>query len=179
MRHSRRRTGALITNDPNVSQTYKGVEITMNEAAVEPLADVGRLYLRENRIDNVSVDVSPNYLINANGNITPDAAVSGSSRCAGCSAANSDRPNQFKLTGMYIAPWHDVIISGNLQPAAGPCNDASDQPRRSGFATNQIINLEPLGTTRIDPLTKIDLRLGKLFTFAAAGRRRRRWISTT
>lgn len=32
-----------------------------------------------------------------------------------------------------------------------------------GFATNQSINLEPLGSTRLDTLTKIDLRVGKLF----------------
>ena len=35
----------------------------------------------------------------------------------------------------------------------------------TGFATNQIINLEPLGNTRLDTLTKVDLRVGKLFRF--------------
>ncbi|HKN45648.1 MAG TPA: hypothetical protein VJW23_17180, partial [Propionibacteriaceae bacterium] len=38
--------------------------------------------------------------------------------------------------------------------------------RAVGFATNQIINLEPLGNTRLDPLNKIDVRVGKLFRFA-------------
>ena len=42
-----------------------------DQAAVEPLADAGRLHAVEERsIDDVSVDISPNFLINANGNIT-------------------------------------------------------------------------------------------------------------
>src|SRR5262249_36538749 len=38
--------------------------------------------------------------------------------------------------------------------------------RAVGFSTNQIINLEPMGSSRIDVLTKIDLRVGKLFRLA-------------
>ena len=51
-----------------------------------------------NRIDNVTLDASPNFLIDANGLITADVGVAGSTRCAGCGASNADRPNQFKLT---------------------------------------------------------------------------------
>ena len=67
----------------------------------------------------------------------------------------ADRPNQFKLTGMYILPWHDVIVSGNasLQQGTAVTRQIS---RAVGFATNQIINLEPLGNTRLEPLNKID-----------------------
>jgi hypothetical protein len=107
--------------------------------------------LSKNRLDNVSVDTSPNLLINANGNIT--------------NASFADRPNQFKLTGMYIMPWHDVIVSGNFSSQQGPPTTRQIS-RAVGFATNQIINLEPLGATRLDTLNKIDLRLGKLFRFA-------------
>ena len=49
------------------------------------------------RIDNISVATSPNSLINANGNVTD--------------TNGPDRPNQFKLTGMYILPWQDLIIT--------------------------------------------------------------------
>jgi hypothetical protein len=62
--------------------------------------------LAKNRVDNYSIDVSPNFLINANGNVT--------------AAANADRPNQFKLTGMYLMPFHDVIVSGNFRSQQGP-----------------------------------------------------------
>ena len=100
--------------------------------------------------DGVSFDTSPNFLINANGNIT--------------GTANADRPNQFKLTGMYILPWHDVIVSGNFSAQQGP-PITRQISRAVGFSTNQIINLEPLGNTRLDTLTKVDLRLGKVFKF--------------
>jgi hypothetical protein len=66
---------------------------------------------------------------------------------------------------MYIMPWQDVILSGNLSIQQGP--PITRQINRAiGFATNQIIYLEPLGNTRLDPLTKIDVRIGKLFRFA-------------
>jgi hypothetical protein len=109
--------------------------------------------LSKNEILNVSLDTSPNFLINANGNIT--------------GAANADRPNQFKLTGMYILPFYDIILSGNYSAQQGP--PVTRQISRAvGFATNQIINLEPLGNTRIDTLNKLDVRVGKLIRMPAS-----------
>ena len=92
--------------------------------------------------------MSPNFLINANGNIT--------------AAANADRPNQFKLTGMYLMPFHDVIVSGNFRSQQGP-PFTRQISRALNFGAAQTINLEPIGSTRIDTLTTIDLRVGKLF----------------
>ena len=66
---------------------------------------------------------------------------------------------------MYILPWHDIIISGNLSDRSGTADHAPDQPRGGDRRRNQIINLEPLGSTRLDTLTKIDVRVGKLFKF--------------
>ncbi|MBI3490332.1 MAG: hypothetical protein HY047_00795 [Acidobacteria bacterium] len=104
--------------------------------------------LSKNQISDVSVDTSPNFLINANGNIT--------------NAANADRPNQFKLTGMYIFPWHDVILSTNIRSQQGP--PVTRQISRAlNVGGSQTINLEPLGNTRLATLNTIDLRLGKLF----------------
>ncbi len=142
---------SLITNDPNVTQSYKGLEITLNKRLSNRWQMLAGYTLSKSRLDNVSVDTSPNFLINANGNIT--------------NTSFADRPNQFKLTGMYILPWHDVIVSSNLSSQQGP--PVTRQISRAvGFSTNQIINLEPLGNTRLDPLTKIDVRVGKLFKFA-------------
>jgi hypothetical protein len=155
----------IITNDPNVTQSYKGLELTLTKRFSNNWQMLAGYTRGKNRIDDISVDVSPNFLINANGNISPDAGVAGSSRCSGCGASNADRPNQFKLTGMYLLP-RDIILSGNLSVQQGP--PATRQISRAvGFATNQIINLEPMGASRLDTLTKIDVRVGKLFKFAS------------
>src|SRR5262249_50820278 len=106
-------------------------------------------------IDRVSVDTSattasPNLLINANGLIT--------------GTANSDRPNLFKLTGTYILPWQDVVISGNLRSESGP--PVTRQISRAlAFGGSQTINLEPSGNHRLPVETTLDLRLGKQFKF--------------
>jgi hypothetical protein len=149
------RTSALnrtiITNDPKVVQSYKGIEFTLTKRFANRWQMLAGYTLSKNKLDDVSVDTSPNFLINANGNIT--------------TSSSADRPNQFKFTGMYIMPWHDVILSGNFSAQQGP-PFTRQISRAVGFATNQIINLEPLGNTRIDTLTKIDVRLGKQFKLA-------------
>jgi hypothetical protein len=59
-----------------------------------------------------------------------------------------------------------VIVSGNFSSQQGP--PVTRQISRAvGFSTNQIINLEPLGNSRIDTLNKFDLRFGKQFRFPA------------
>ena len=154
----------LITNDPNVVQSYKGLELTVTKRLSNRWQMLAGYTLSRNQIDGISVDVSPNFLINANGNIASDAQVGGSSRCSGCGAANADRPNQFKLTGMYLLPFHDVIVSGNFRSQQGPAFTRQIS-RALAFGAAQTINLEPLGSTRIDTLTTIDFRVGKLFKF--------------
>src|SRR6185295_11535522 len=155
---------AFITNDPTAVGTYKGLELTLTKRLSNRWQMLAGYTLSKSQINGISVDVSPNFLINANGNITSDGAVGGASRCGICGAANADRPNQFKLTGMYLLPFHDVIVSGNFRAQQGPA--FTRQISRSlNFGAAQTINLEPLGSTRIDTLTTIDLRLGKLFKF--------------
>jgi hypothetical protein len=151
------RTSALnrtvITNDTNFLQTYKGLELTMNKRLSNRWQLLVGYTLAKTELNNITVNTSPNLLINATGNITDTNAP--------------DRPNQFKSTGMYILPWHDVLISGNLSIQQGP-PITRQISRAVGFATNQIINLEPLGNTRLDTLTKIDVRIGKVFRFAGS-----------
>jgi hypothetical protein len=142
---------SVITNDPTEVQTYKGIEFTLTKRFSNRWQMLAGYTLSKNRLDGVSLDTSPNFLINANGNIT--------------TTSSADRPNQFKLTGMYILPWQDVIVSGNFSSQQGP-PITRQISRAVGFATNQIINLEPLGNTRLDTLNKIDLRVGKLFKMA-------------
>ncbi len=138
----------IITNDRNITQSYRGLELTLTKRLSDRWQMLAGYTRSKNRVEGVSVDTSPNFLINADGNIT--------------GAANADRPNQFKLTGMYLIPFHDIILSGNFSAQQGP--PVTRQISRAvGFATNQIINLEPLGSTRLDTLTKVDVRVGKLF----------------
>jgi len=140
----------VITNDPNVLQSYKGLEITATKRLSNRWQMLAGYTLSKNKIEDVSIDTSPNFLINANGNIT--------------GTANADRPNQFKLTGMYILPLHDVIVSGNLRVQQGP--PVTRQISRAlAIGGSQTINLEPLGNTRLDTLTTVDVRVGKLFKF--------------
>lgn len=153
---------SVITNDPNAKEVYKGLEITLNKRLTNRWQMLAGYTFSKNELVDATLDTSPNFLINANGNISPDAGVGGSTRCAGCGASNADRPNQFKLTGMYLLPWHDVILSGNFSSQQGPAYTRQIN-RAVGFATNQIINLEPMGNSRIDTLNKIDVRVGKLF----------------
>ncbi len=155
----------IITNDPKVTQSYKGIEFTLTKRLSNRWQMLAGYTLSKSEINDISVDVSPNFLINANGNITADAAVGGSSRCAGCSAANADRPNQFKFTGMYILPWYDVVLSGNFSSQQGPPVTRQISQRLS-IGGSQTINLEPLGSHRMPTLNKIDVRVGKLFRFA-------------
>lgn len=141
----------VITNDPTATQSYRGVEITLTKRLSNRWQMLAGYTLSKNKIEDVSVDTSPNFLINANGNIT--------------NAANADRPNQFKLTFMYILPRQDVIISGNFTSQQGP-PVTRQISQRLAIGGSQTIFLEPLGSSRLDTLNKIDLRVGKIFRFA-------------
>src|SRR5438309_11711915 len=118
-----------------------------------------------NRIEDLSIDFSPNFLITASGYISPDVTVTGATRCQGCGASNADRPNQFKLTGMYILPWQDVIVSANYLGLSGP-PITRQISRALAIGGAQTINVEPLGSLRLDFQNKIDLRLGKMIRIA-------------
>jgi carboxypeptidase family protein/TonB-dependent receptor-like protein len=157
----------LITNDPNVLQSYSGLEITLTKRFTDRWQMLAGYTRSTNEIENVSVDVSPNFLINMNGNISPDASVGGSSRCSGCGASNADKPNQFKLTGMYVLPWQELIVSGNYSGVSGP-PITRQISRALAIGGSQTINLEPLGGRRLDFQNRIDLRVGKLFKFASS-----------
>jgi hypothetical protein len=155
----------LVTNDPTVLQSYKGLELTVTKRFSNRWQMLAGYTRSKNQIENVSVDLSPNLLINMNGTISPDANITGFTRCSGCGASNADKPNQFKLTGMYMLPWYDVILSGNYSGVSGP--PVTRQINRAlAIGGSQTINLEPLGSRRLDFQNRIDFRVGKLFNFA-------------
>jgi hypothetical protein len=155
----------VITNDPNVLQSYKGLELTLTKRFTNRWQMLAGYTASVNRIDNISVDVSPNFLINSSGVIASDSSVTGSSRCSGCGASNGDKPNQFKLTGMYVLPWYDLITSVNYSGVSGPAYTRQIS-RALAIGGSQTINLEPMGNTRLDFQNRIDVRVGKLFKLA-------------
>jgi Carboxypeptidase regulatory-like domain/TonB-dependent Receptor Plug Domain len=158
----------VITNDPNVLQSYKGLELTLTKRFTNRWQGLVGYTRSVNRLDDISVDVSPNFLINANGVIASDANpgnLGGSSRCSGCGASNGDKPNQFKLTGMYILPWQEIITSVNYSGVSGPAYTRQIS-RALAIGGSQTINLQPMGSTRLDFQNRIDVRVGKLFKFS-------------
>jgi len=156
----------VITNDPTVLQRYSGLEITATKRFTDRWQMLAGYTRSSNRIENVSVDISPNFLINMDRPITPDAGVgNGSSRCSGCGASNADKPNQFKLTGMYVLPFQDIIVSGNYSGVSGPAVTRQIS-RALAIGGSQTINLEALGSRRLDFQNRIDVRIGKVFRFA-------------
>ena len=62
----------LITNDPNVLQSYKGLEITLTKRFSNRWQMLAGYTLSKNRHRRRQRRHSPNLLINANGNITGD-----------------------------------------------------------------------------------------------------------
>jgi hypothetical protein len=139
----------VITNDPRMVQSYRGLEITLTKRFSNRWQMLAGYTRSKNEISDMSVATSPNLLIDANGNVT--------------TAANADRPNQFKLTGTYMFPW-DVTVSGNFRSQSGPPVTRQISTRLA-IGGSETINLEPLGSTRIDTLNTLDLRAGKVVRF--------------
>ena len=104
----------LITNDPTRLLSYKGLEITGTKRLSNRWQMLAGYTWSTNRQDDASIDTSPNLLINANGVIT--------------TAANADRPHQFKLTGSYLLPYPGHPAQRELPFAERSAGDASDQP---------------------------------------------------
>ncbi len=156
---------AVITTDPTAVQSYKGLELTITKRMSDRWQMLAGYTRSANRLDNLSVDNSPNFLINTNGYITNDLSVNGSARCNGCASSNGDRPNTFKATGMYVLPWYDVILSGNLLVQSGPAITRQIS-RALNFGAAQTINLAPLGSDRLDAEPRLDFRIGKQFKWS-------------
>ena len=74
----------------------------------------------------------------------------------------NDRPQQFKLTGTYILPWHEISVSGNYRAQSGPAirRTVSTALQVGGTTT---VNVEPFGGDRLDALRTLDLRASKSF----------------
>jgi Carboxypeptidase regulatory-like domain/TonB-dependent Receptor Plug Domain len=142
----------FVTNDPTRVLKYDGLEISATKRLSKRWQMVAGYTRSKNKQTGTSIDTSPNLLINANGNLT--------------STGYADKPNQFKLTGSYVMPFQDILLSANLRSSSGP-PVTRQISQRLNFGGNQTINLEPLGTHRLPTLNTIDLRASKIFRFGA------------
>jgi hypothetical protein len=150
----------FFTNDRNMLQTYKGIEITATKRMSNRWQMLAGYTFSRSRITGLSVNTNPNFLINAEGPLSGQANIGG----ANFNGQIGDRPHQFKLTGTYILPWYDIGLAGNLNSQSGIAvtRQISVQQTVGGSST---VNVEPLGSERLDARTVMDLRLFKTVRF--------------
>ncbi|HXG89724.1 MAG TPA: TonB-dependent receptor [Vicinamibacterales bacterium] len=136
-----------FTNDPTSLQTYSGLELTMTKRMANRWQMLAGYTFSRTRISGVSVNINPNTLINAEGPVTGQLG---------------DRPHQFKVTGTYILPWHDLGVAGNFNTQSGIVVTRQVNTALTVGGTTTV-NVEPLGSTRLSQRTAADVRLFKTF----------------
>src|SRR5262249_1671063 len=94
----------VVTNDPPLLQTYKGVEITGTKRMSNRWQMLAGLTLGRTRVTGTSVNTNPDVLINADGLVTGQLG---------------DRPYILKWTGTYILPFHDISLAANFLSESG------------------------------------------------------------
>jgi hypothetical protein len=139
----------FLTNDRNSLQTYKGLEITATKRMSNRWQMLAGYTFARTRISGVSVNVNPNALINAEGLVTGQLG---------------DRPHQFKLTGTYVLPFYDIGLAGNVNSQSGIAVTRQVSTPLS-VGGNTTVNVEPLGSYRLDARTAMDLRVFKTTRF--------------
>ena len=152
--YNRNSTVNLIrfTNDPTSLQTYKGLEFTVTKRMSNRWQMLAGYTYSQSRISGVSVNVNPNALINATGPVTGQLG---------------DRPHQFKLTGTYVLPLYDIGVAGNFNSQSGILLTRQINTPLS-VGGNTTVNVEPLGSYRLDPRTSMDVRVFKTVRFGSA-----------
>ncbi len=138
-----------FTNDPTSLQTYKGIEITATKRMSNRWQMLAGYTFSRTSISGVSVNTNPNNLIFADGKVTGQLG---------------DRPHQFKLTGSYVLPWYDIGLAANFNSQSGIAVTRQVSTSLSVGGTTTV-NVEELGTNRLDARTAIDLRFFKAFMF--------------
>jgi hypothetical protein len=76
-------------------------------------------------------------------------------------AQTGDHPYIFKLTGNYILPFHDVALAANFISESGIAytRQVTGIPLTAGGTA--AVNVEPLGSHRLDPRNQLDFRVSK------------------
>ncbi len=146
----------FFTNDRNALQTYKGIEITATRRMSNRWQMLAGYTFARSRITGLSVNTNPNSLINVTGPL--------GGQNTNFNGQIGDRPHQFKVTGSYILPWYDVGLAGNLNSQSGVTVTRQISVAQT-VGGNSTVNVEPLGSTRLDQRTALDLRIYKIVRF--------------
>jgi hypothetical protein len=108
------------------------------------------------RVTGLSVNTDPNNLINVTGPLA--------GQNTNFNGQIGDRPHQFKFTGTYVLPFYDVGLAANVNSQSGiPLTRQVQLTLTAGGTTT--VNVEPLGSSRLDRRTVMDLRVFKTVNF--------------
>jgi hypothetical protein len=146
----------FFTTDRNYLQTYKGIEITATKRMSDRWQMLAGYTFSRSRIEGRSVDVNPNALINVTGPLA--------GQNTNFNGQIGDRPHQFKLTGTYLLPYYDIGLAANFNSQSGIVVTRQLTVAQSVGGTSTV-NVEPLGSTRLDMRTVMDLRVFKTMHF--------------
>jgi len=139
----------FFTNDRNFRQTYNGLEVSATKRMSDRWQMLTGYTYSQTRIEGVSVNVNPNALINATGPVTGQIG---------------DRPHQFKVTGTYVLPFYEIGVAGNLNMQSGAAVTRQFTTAQT-VGGNSTINVEPLGSYRLERRAASDLRVFKTARF--------------
>ncbi len=147
----------LITNDPTAIQSYSGVEITATKRMSNRWQMLAGLTLAKTKIEDLSVNITPNSLLNVSGPVTSATGLG--------TSQTGDHPYIFKLTGSYLLPFHDVMLAANLISMSGIAytRQVTGIPLTAGGTA--AVNVQPLGSERLDPRNQLDFRVSKNWHF--------------
>jgi hypothetical protein len=137
----------VITNSPLLNQDYKGLEVTLVKRFSQRWQMVAGYTYAKGTI-KAEAFANPNQLVNSEG---PNENVG---------LGRLDRTHTFKFSGSYALPM-DFEISSNFRVQTGP-----PITRTANFALNQgtvTVNVEPLGSVRLDNQVTLDARIAKVF----------------
>jgi len=163
----------VLTNRPDYSQSYKGLELTATKRLSHKWMFRGSVSYTD-WTENCGAAANPDptpYLGNCpGGQFTQRSAGSGS---FGNVFINSKW--QTNITGLYQLPW-DFNIGASLTARQGyprpfretaslACPSATDCIANDGINTDKEVVIQPIGTSRFPNIYELDLRAAKDFRF--------------
>jgi hypothetical protein len=148
----------FFTNDRSYRQTYNGMEITATKRMSNNWQMLMGYTFGHSRVEGLSVNTNPNNLINVTGPLA--------GQNTNFNAQTGDRPHQFKVTGTYILPFYEIGLAGNLNMQSGIAITRQITVAQT-VGGNSTVNVEPLGSYRLDSRTAADLRVFKTARFGA------------
>ena len=147
----------VVTNDPTSLQSYNGLELTLNKRFTNRWQMLAGYTFAHTKWNDFSVPnlatPNPNSALNMNGPVVTNQYSS-------TAGQTGDRPNQFKLTGTYAMPWHDVQLAANFRSQSGILLTRFINTRPTVGGTFNV-SVAPVGAVRLDQVTTLDLRASK------------------